>query len=560
MKSPLQTRREFLEFLGQSAAAASLASAIPFLSACSSAAKSTGSTAGSATAGTLPFIPLAPSTEDKLLLPEGFHYDVVLKWGDRLNEKGDLFGTHNDYLCFLPLNKEGTDGMLWVNHEYLQPLFVSGWTKGQKKTRAQVEKEQQVVGGSLVRIKKNAAGKWEMVANDPHNRRFTAQTMIPIVAPRPIMGSKTAMGTFANCAGGYTPWGTILTCEENYDGFYGEAVYENGKRRIEPGQYRWNEIMQKPPEHYGWVVEVHPLTGQAKKLTALGRFAHEAATVRPTADGRVVVYTGDDGEDRCLYKFIADKPGSLETGTLYVANVEQGRWIPLTLKDHPELKKHFKDQLEVMIRCREAAPMVGGSLLDRPEDIEIDPRTGAVLIALTNSKKRKNHYGSILKIEEKNNDPLALEFKPSTFLPGGPETGFAYPDNMAFDRNGNLWMVTDISGPKIGKGRYEPFGNNSLFYIPTQGENAGRVFRVASAPKDAEFTGPFFSPDGRTLFLSVQHPGELTDSMDQFTSHWPEGGDKMPRSAVVAISGPALDKLVEGSGVKPIFPLPVLQA
>lgn len=552
MKSPLQTRREFLEFIGQTTAAVSLAGALPFLNACTTTVKDSASGA----AGALPFEPIAPSLADDLLLAKGFDYNVILKWGDVINASGEAFGTHNDYLCFLPINQEGTDGILWVNHEYLQPLFVSGWQKGQKRTREQVEKEQLVVGGSLVRVRKNAAGKWEMVANDPHNRRFTAKTMIPLVAPRPIMGSTSAMGTFAGCAGGYTPWGTVLSCEENYDGYYGEAVYENGKRRIRPGNYGWEEFVKMPPEHYGWVVEINPRTGAAKKLTSIGRFAHECATIRPAADGRCVVYSGDDGEDRCLYKFIADKPGSLETGTLYVANIEQGRWIPLTLSSQPVLRKHFKDQLEVLIRCREAAPMVGGSLLDRPEDIEIDPRTGAVLVALTNNKHRKNYFGSILKIEEKDNDPLALEFKSSTFVPGGPETGFACPDNLAFDRKGNLWMTTDVSGDKVGKGRYEPFGNNGLFYVPTAGENAGKVFRVASAPKDAEFTGPFFSPDGRTLFLSVQHPGEETRSLDNMTSHWPEGGGKMPRSSVVAISGPALDRLMEGPGVQPVFPLP----
>jgi uncharacterized protein len=562
MKNPISpSRRDFLEFIGRTSLAASVLGSTSLLSACSPGAKR-GS--GKAADHGLPFTPIEPTSADTLVLASGFTAQRFLSWGDPINSKGETFGTNNDYLAFFRLNEAGTDGILWSNHESMLPLFVSGYDGKGKKTREQVIKEQQSVGGSLVRIRKNPSGSgWALVPNDPLNRRLSAETRIPLISPRPIAGSTTAVGTMANCAGGVTPWGTVLTCEENYDSFYGEAVIEaDGRRTLRKSRRGWDEHFDYPPEHYGWVVEINPLTGDAKKLTALGRFRHEGATVRQAKDGRCVVYMGDDGENLCLYKFIADKPGSLEKGTLYAADLSQGKWLALSLKEQKKLqdpKLHFKDQTDVMIRAHTAAIALGATPLPRPEDIEIDPQTGAVYVALTATKVEGDEFGSLLKLEEKNDDPLALEFKSSTFISGGPESGFAYPDNLAFDRKGNLWMTTDIPGKLLNQGPYKSLGNNTLLYIPLSGPAAGQAFRVASAPVDAELTGPFFSPDGSTLFLAVQHPGEETKSLDKMTSHWPEGGKAVPKSSVVAISGPALDRLLEGPGVNPVIDLPVLK-
>lgn len=552
----LTSRREFLKFMGATGASATLGSLLPALSACTGPARSK----DPRTSGSFLFEPLAPTASDHLNVAPGFRAQVFLKWGDSLNAVGDTFGTNNDFLAFFRLNPEGSSGILWVNHESLQPLFVSGASRGQPRTRAQIVREQMSIGGSLVHVRRDArSGQWSLVANDPLNRRITARTSIPLVGERPIAGSRIATGTLANCAGGITPWGTVLTCEENYDDFYGETVHEaNGTSHHRESALGWEHFFDYPPEHYGWVVEVHPLTGAAKKLTALGRFAHECATVRVAADGRCVVYSGDDENDRCLYKFIASRPGSLESGTLHVANFAKGRWLPLDLKVQTALQRTFKDQTELLIRCREAAELLGGTPLDRPEDIEIDPASGAVYVALTNNIPRGNPYGSVLKLEEKNNDPLALEFQSSVFVAGGPETGFACPDNLVFDRRGNLWMTSDISGSQINKSPYAEFGHNSLYYIPLSGSQAGQALRVASAPTDAELTGPTFSPDGRTLFLSVQHPGERSTSLGDLTSHWPDGGGSIPRSAVVAITGPALDRLLAGDGLPPVVETPVL--
>jgi secreted PhoX family phosphatase len=253
---------------------------------------------------------------------------------------------------------------------------------------------------------------------------------------------------------------------------------------------------------------------------------------------------GDDARDQCIYKFVGRDPGSLEHGVLYVANLQANKWEPLVLTN-PKLKSRFSDQLDLLIRTREAAAMVGGSPCDRPEDIEVDPQTGAVIVALTNNESRGNLHGSLLRILERGADPLSLEFSHSTFMAGGPGRGFSCPDNLAFDPRGNLWMTSDMSSSRMGRGEHSEFGNNGLFWIPMSGPDAGKTFQVAHAPMDAEFTGPCFSPDGRTLFLSVQHPGESSETADKPTSRWPNGGADIPRSSVVAISGPALDALMQ---------------
>ncbi|MBX9765768.1 MAG: DUF839 domain-containing protein, partial [Bdellovibrionales bacterium] len=389
--------------------------------------------------------------------------------------------------------------------------------------------------------------QWQLVFDDAYNRRVDGTTPIPFAKGIQIQGRNKAIGTIANCAGGRTPWNTFLTCEENYDQMYGEVDYASGdpNKRVYnmSTDFGWYKHFNESPEHYGYVVEVDPKTGKSKKLVAMGRFFHEAACVVQAKDGRCVAYMGDDANDQYLYKFIASRPGTLEEGTLYVAKLEEKRWVPLDLRQTPILKSKFNTQLEICIRTREAATMVGATPLDRCEDVEQDPRTGAILIACSNNKPKGRYYGSILKIEEDGKNPLSMTYTSSTIIAGSEESGLACPDNMAFDPQGNLWICTDISGLDANKGPYKGFGNNSLFVIPMSGPRAGEMIRVANAPMDAEFTGPSFSADGETLFLCVQHPGELTKTKAAPTSHWPDGGASHPRSALVAIQGPFLTQM-----------------
>jgi len=528
------SRRDFLQFMGRSAA---IAGTTPWLVDCVSKSVKE--------AAPPPFAALKPTGDDALRLAEGFNYEIILRWQQKLNARGELFGFNNDYIAYLPLTPaDPLEGLLWVNHEYHDPYYNSDWRPGMVRTKEQYHRERKEVGGSVVHMKKTE-GHWRMVENSKYNRRLDAYTPIPLISDRPIMGLRTAIGTFANCAGGVTPWGTVLTCEENYENFVGEAEYKDGERKLVDGDdYLMWKGLKLPPEHYGWIVEVNPRTGKAKKLCNMGRFSHECATIAKGAGGRLAVYSGDDTDFEHVYKFISRKPGSLEEGDLYVADIKRGRWLPLNRREDPRLKAAFSDHTDLMIRAREGAKIVGATPLDRPEDIEIDPVSGHVFVSLTNNKKAKNLHGSILKIMEKDGNPLSLEFQADTFLAGGPATGFSCPDNLAFEKKGNLWLTTDISGTGLKADPYTSFGNNGLFYIPFSGPHAGRAIQVASGPNGSELTGPCFAPDGQTLFLSVQHPGERAHKRPHTKSSWPDGGESVPAPCVVAISGPALESLL----------------
>lgn len=521
------SRRDFLKFTGRSAAlmlAASCASPLAVFD-----------------PKTNEIVGLPPSIEDTLKLAPGFTSKVLISWGDEISSKTkETFGYNNDFIAYIPMAPN--EGLMWVNHEYIHPLFVSGHVIDDnyiRKTKEQAEAEMKAVGGSIIHIRQSG-NEWKVVKDSSYNRRLDAFTPIPFSNDTIVYGSKVGIGTLGNCAGGVTPWNTFLTCEENYQNFFGDALYEkDGSRVYQSAKWvmGWDIHYSHPPEHYGWVVEINPKNGEAKKLVSLGRFCHEGATTIRAKDGRVVVYMGDDANDECFYKFISDTSDSLDTGTLYVAQLETGKWIPLDLKN-PVLKQKFKNQTELLIRTREAAHLVKGTKMDRPEDCEIDPITGHVFLNCTNNVPAGRPYGSIYKFVEKNNDYTSMEFTASVFINGSMDNGIACPDNLAFDRKGNMWMTNDISEDEIGNGAYKTFGNNALFYIPMSGKRAGEAFRVAQAPNDAELTGPCFSDDGKTLFLSVQHPGAKTKDLKKLTSNWPEGGTSIPKPSVVAITIP----------------------
>lgn len=345
-------------------------------------------------------------------------------------------------------------------------------------------------------------------------------------------------GTFANCSGGVTLWNTILSCEENFD-----SVVADTKLKDET--------------HYGWVVEVDPFDPNSipKKHTALGRFSHENTAMTLAPNGQLVVYMGDDANDQYVYKYVSRGSYSkstgkanarlLEEGTLYVANFGKGKWIALDYGKNEALQKAvdstgkllFTSQADVLVKCREAAKAVGATAMDRPEDLEVHPIDGSVFISLTNNSKHGNFYGQIVRLFPKDNNHAAEEFTFEIFAAGGPQSGFAAPDNLAFDSAGNLWVVTDISSSSMNSGIYKTFGNNGVFFIPTSGSDKGVAAQFASAPVGAEMTGPWFAPDEKTLFMSVQHPGENLESYEAPTSHWPKGGTSIALPGVVAITG-----------------------
>ena len=518
-------RRKFINLLGHGTVAVTL---LPYAVSCTTNEKKSVKIQG-----------VPASASDDLLLADGLSYQKLISYGELINEV-DSFGINNDFLCFIPLDNKTDEGLLWVNHEFPSPLFLHGNTNAETKTKEEVEKEMYNVGGSIVHIKE-VDGSWQVQQNTEWNKRVTGLTAIPFNWDEPIKDAKEGIGTLGNCAGGYTPWGTVLTCEENYQDCYGDRL--SSETEISESYYGWEKHYPYAPEHYGWVVEVDPKTGEAQKHIALGRGAHECATVVQLDDERLVVYTGDDKNDECLYKFISSEPNSLKEGTLYVANVEEGKWIPIDIEQSPKLKEKFSNQTDALVYLRESSDLLGGSKLARPEDIEIDPVDKSVLVSLTNNIPKENFYGEILKVEETDQNHESLTFKASTYIAGGEEEGFACPDNMVFDRKGNLWFTSDISGSNMNKPPYEKFKNNGLFLVLREGKQKGKAIQVASAPVDAELTGPWFSPDCKTLFLSVQHPGSKSKSLDQLTSNWPDGGNSVPKSSVICLKGDLINKV-----------------
>jgi hypothetical protein len=536
----IQNRRDFLKLLGKGTAGTFI---VPhFLVACSNPAeKEKPSTSIEKIEG------ISPSDKDDLVLAKGLNYSILASELDSIG-KDLVFGSNNDFTCFIPINNNPNHGYLWVNHEALHPLFVSGYAFGEDEERTieQVNQEMKMVGGSILEIKKDDSGNWIFDPSSPNNKRLDATTPIALNWDEPIEGSNEVIGTHSNCSGGITPWGTVLTCEENYDNFFGETLIdESGNKTHLKSSYGWDKFYPYPPEHYGWVVEVDPATGDAQKHIAIGRFSHECCTLKQLEDGRIVAYSGDDSNDEFVYKFVGSKPKSLKEGTLYVADTENGKWISLNYNDQPILKQHFKNQTDVLVHCRKAGKLVGATPQNRPEDIEIDPLTGHIIISMTNNKPKGDYHGSIVKIIEDNNQYDGTSFTTETLKAGGEETGFSCPDNLAFDSKGNLWFTSDISGSVMNKvdQPYSAFKNNGLFVLLRNGEQAGDIIQVASAPTDAELTGPWFSSDEKTLFLSVQHPGAESKSLDALTSNWPKGGNEIPRCSVVTIQGELLDRI-----------------
>jgi secreted PhoX family phosphatase len=324
------------------------------------------------------------------------------------------------------------------------------------------------------------------------------------------------------------------------------------------GGYGWTEAgandQGQIPEHYGWVVEVDPYAGTAKKRTALGRFRHENVAIAIGATGKVVAYMGDDRVDSSVYKFISDAAYDpenrdanldiLDTGTLYVANFQRGTWIPIVFEGNEERLTNpdnvggytIASLADALTYASNVALALGGTRTDRPEDIEIHPETGDVYIAFTNNANHGNFHGQITRIIPTDGDHEALTFGWDIFAVGGPQSGFSSPDNMIFDSNNNLWMVTDVSTSSVSTGIYTFMGNNSMFVFPTDGDLMGKAFHFASGPVQCELTGQTWLEN--VMFLSVQHPGEVSASLDELTSHWPLGGDNIPYAGVVAIYGP----------------------
>jgi secreted PhoX family phosphatase len=571
------------------------------------------SSAGGAVRGPgLSFAPIALSTRDEVIVPEGYGHAVVIRWGDPLSssapaldpttqtpqDQASQFGYNCDFVMLVPLpagSNVSHRGLLWVNHEYTNPEIMFPSYDDTAPTARQVGIEIAAHGGSIVEVRRQRDGSWAYLADAPQNRRITAETPMELTGPaaghdwlktEADPDGVSVLGMLNNCAGGVTPWGTILTAEENFHQYFANlsALDADDPRRAAHARFgipegesdrKWERFVERfdvgehpnEPFRFGWVVEIDPYdpTFVPRKRTALGRIKHEGATTRLTADRRVAAYMGDDERFEYLYKFVtADhyQPGRrrqnlglLDDGTLYVAAFASdgtGEWKPLTAGTGPLTPANgFEDQGDVLINARFAADAVGATKMDRPEDVEPNPVTGVVYACLTNNTRRiepnapnprpDNRYGHVIEILEEDGDAGATRFRwrifllcgdpddPSTFFAGFPKdlvSPIANPDNVTFDRHGNLWIATDGQPSTFRK-------NDAIFAVPTEGEQRGFVQQFLSAPVEAEVCGPLITADQRTLFCAIQHPGEGGTFQDPL-SNWPDG-DQPPRPSVISV-------------------------
>lgn len=544
----------------------------------------------------------------RLEVASGHRAQTLLRWGDPVAPHAPPFkpraqspgaaalqlGYNCDHLEFFPLPRgsgRSDRGLLAINLEYTEPtLMFPRCSELRAKiglTEAEIAIEMMSHGVAIVEVARRD-GRWSSLPG-ALNRRITAFT--PIRLSGPAAGhvrlqtaadptGATVLGTLSNCAGGVTPWGTYLTAEENVHQYFagppltdGDEVEAHKRYRIGQdlrfGWSRWHErfnprLTPREPNRFGWIVEIDPFdpSSMPVKRTALGRCFHECATVALAPSGQVVVYSGDDAPFEYLYKFVsrmrytpgADTTTLLDEGTLYVARLEPDggvEWRPLVHGVGLLDAAHgFRSQADVVIEARRAADLLGATPLDRPEDVEIDPKTGAVFIALSRNDARTdlrvdganprapNRNGHILVIQPPGLDHASREGRWEILLLAGdpdkngdysgvglptPSGWLSNPDNLAIDPSGRLWIATDGQN---GLGRADGL------HLLTRGTGPRRFL---SAPIGAEVTGPAFTPDGTTLFVSIQHPGEGT-SFDEPSTRWPDFHEGTPpRPSVVAI-------------------------
>jgi secreted PhoX family phosphatase len=574
--------------------------------------------------GAFAFKELEAGVDQTHHVAEGYDAQVLLRWGDPIftdalefdpyaqsaEKQRRQFGYNTDYLGYVPIEGSSEHGLLVANHEYTNEelMFPGVGVQNSRNafsgtTKELTDIEMAAHGGSVVEIRRRSDRAWEVVKTSRYNRRITAETPMEITGPAAgHLRMRTAadptgsrvLGMINNCAGGVTPWGTWLSCEENFHGYFGGSLPDGNAeaanyRRYGLGTpfYGWGRFYERfdlgkqPNEanRFGWVLEIDPFDPSSlpKKRTALGRIKHEGAAGVVNRDGRYVIYLGDDERFEYVYKFVSEgrldranrtsNLALLDRGTLYVAKYHPGgtcEWLPLAHGQGPLTSASgFGSQADVLIETRRAADVLGATKMDRPEDIEANPRTNRVYVMLTNNAARKadqvdaanpranNAFGHIVEMLPPDGDHAAATFTwevlvrcgdPSvaavgaTFSSETSEDGwFGMPDNCTIDSQGRLWVATDGNSAKR-TGRAD-----GLWALETEGPSRGTSRHFFRVPIGAELCGPVFTPNDESLFLAVQHPGEREDgqdsSLEKPLTRWPDFHDGVPpRPSVVVVT------------------------
>ncbi len=639
--SVLEARLARRQLLKGSAGAAALGFFGLGLAGCKSSSSSDDNGGSPSPAPLLGFSAVAVSSADEIVVPEGYSYQVIIPWGTPIlgsfpsfsvnstgADQAEQVGSHHDGMHFYPIDGSSDDGLLVLNHEYVEPRLMHAAAQGLALTSSalpplvdgerpadQVRKEANAHGVSVVRIVKGANNEWS-VQPDALNRRITALT--PMEIHGPVRGSdfvKTlyspngtmTRGTLNNCGNGYTPWGTYMAAEENWAGYFtnkGDNPREHSRYGVQTGatsRYAWEladngadefvrfdasikgataaDDYRNEPVCFGWMVEIDPFdpTSNPKKRTAMGRFGHEGVVFAPAEEGKpVVCYSGDDSRFEYIYKFVtaanynaATANGSLlDEGTLYVARFNDdgtGEWLPLVYGQNGlDEANGFTSQADVLVNTRLAADFMGATPMDRPEWGAVDPANGDVYFTLTNNTSRNagdvneanprvtNRHGHIIRWKEDGGEQAATTFSWDIFLFGGDSGESGVDTNIGYDPNGDVLTADNIlSSPdglwidpdsrvwiQMDSGYTDPFGNCAMLVAdPTTGD----LKRFLVGPIDQEITGITMTPDQRTLFINVQHPGEGTSATDfaagNYTSSWPDfmPATRPPRSATVVV-------------------------
>lgn len=511
----------------------------------------------------LGFNSIAAATADTITLPPGYKSSVLISWGQPLQKNAPAFdpsgngtaraqevqfGDNNDGMSLFPFPGDNNRALMAINNEYTnyRYLFPHG---GQPQSAEEVHKAQASEGVSVIEVQRRR-GQWQFVQESRYNRRIHGNTPIRLRGPAAghdllktsaDKSGKKVLGTFQNCANGMTPWGTYLTCEENFTDCFGSSKsdlqFDEAQKRygatVTSREINWHlfdprfDLAKNPNElnRHGWVVEIDPFDPQSTpvKRTALGRFKHENAALAQTNDGRAVVYMGDDERGEFIYKFVSRERinprnakanrNLLDHGTLYVARFDagdgnpdhpkgKGQWIELTHgKNGLDASSGFADQAEVLIHARLAASAVGATRMDRPEWIVVSPKDGQVYCTLTNNSKRgedgqpvdgpnpraKNVYGQILRWRTDRDDHASKTFDWDLFVVAGNPTVHA-------------------GTPKAGSSNINP---QNMFNSPDGlgFDKAGRLWILTDG--DSSNAGDFAGMGNNQMLCADPNSGEI---------------------------------------------------